>query len=56
MVITQGSVMWLLFAEKQRNPRSFNARFLFTRIIFVRTFFKDANFVIFSADFFTVKF
>ena len=31
-------------------------KIFFTRIIFVWTFFKDANFVIFSADFLIVKF
>ena len=36
------------FAEKQRNLRSFSSRFVFMVIIFVCTFFKDANFVIFN--------
>ena len=41
------------FAEEQRNHRSFNSIFLFTIIIFVWIFFKDADFVNFiSVDFF----
>ena len=44
------------FAEKQRNPRSFNSIFLFTMIIFGWIFFKDTNSVIFRVDFFSLKF
>ena len=44
------------FAEYQKNLRLFSSRFLFTMIIFLWIFFKDANFVRFSVDFFRVKF
>ena len=44
------------FAEEQRNSRSFSSRFLLSMIIFVWTFFKSENFVMFSVDFFSVKF
>ena len=39
------------FAEWQRNPWSFNSILIFTMIIFVWIFFKNANFVIFTVGF-----
>ena len=42
--------------KSDHSAGSFNRIFLFTMVIFVWIFFKDANSVILSVDFFSVKF